>query len=82
MKFLIRSCLKKRPKISFTEIKNFPFFQFFLAMTIASLVILTSSPHLYTSSLAELRKANQTKMAAEAQQSQTGMNRPVVRGEH
>ncbi len=50
-------------------------------MTIASLVILTSSPHLYTSSLAEIRKANQTKMA-EAQQSQTANGRPIVGGEH
>lgn len=49
-------------------------------MTIASLVILTSSPHLYTSSLAELRKLNQTKLAE--QQGQANMNRPVVRGEH
>ena len=30
---------------------------FFLAMTIASLAILTSSPHLYTPSLSDLRKA-------------------------
>lgn len=30
---------------------------FFLAMTIASLAILTSSPHIYTASLSDLRKA-------------------------
>ena len=30
---------------------------FFLAMTIASLAILTSSPHIYTASLSDLRQA-------------------------
>ena len=30
---------------------------FFLAMTIASLAILTSSPHIYTTSLSDLRKS-------------------------
>ncbi len=30
---------------------------FFMAMTVASLAILTSSPHIYTTSLSDLRKA-------------------------
>ena len=33
---------------------------FFLAMTIASLLILTSSPHIYTPSLSDIRKAGGT----------------------
>ena len=32
---------------------------FFLAMTIASLAILTSSPHIYTTSLSDLRRQGQ-----------------------
>ena len=40
---------------------------FFLAMTIASLAILTSSPHIYTASLSDLRLAGQTLLISGAE---------------
>ena len=39
---------------------------FFLAMTISSLAILTSSPHIYTASLSDLRQAGVVNTSSEA----------------
>lgn len=40
---------------------------FFLAMTIASLAILTSSPHIYTTSLSDLRESGQLNLSSDSE---------------